>query len=152
MNSDPNSIKIQHWKALVVTSIAVLVALLHFVTGPSYAGPFPDFVNGYLIDILLPFALYFLLCPQDARIVWLRSWYIKAFPVFLVGFTVETMQYHGIMIFGRTFDPLDYAAYAFGVLLAVLTDTLFFPRIFSFWHFAEPAQDQSPNELGRENN
>ncbi|MFH1963970.1 MAG: hypothetical protein ABIJ42_00345 [Acidobacteriota bacterium] len=133
MNSNPESIKRQSRKALITTSIAIPVALLHFVTGPSYRGPFPDFVNGYLIDILLPFALYFLLCPQDSRIVWLRHWYVKAVPVFLIGFIIETAQYSGIMVFGSTFDPLDYAAYALGILLAVLADTLFFPRIFSFW-------------------
>lgn len=133
MNSNPESIKRQHRKGIITTSIAVPTALLHFVTGTSYSGPFPEFVNGYLIDILLPFALYFLLCPQDARIVWLRRWYVKAVPVLLIGFVVETAQYFGVMVFGSTYDPLDYAAYACGTLLAVLTDTILFPRIFGFW-------------------
>lgn len=140
MNSNPESIKRQNRKAIITTSIAIPVALLHFVPGPSYRGLYPDFVNGYLIDILLPFAPYFLLCPQNARIVWLRRWYIKAVPVLLIGFIIETAQYFGVLVFGSTFDPLDYAAYAFGILLAVLADTILFPRIFSLWQpdiFAE---------------
>ncbi len=42
-------------KTLVV-AVALAVGLLHFVTGPNYHGPFRVFVNGYLIDILLPLA------------------------------------------------------------------------------------------------
>ncbi len=142
MNLDTASQKRKNRKATVTITIAVGAGLLHFVTGPSYRGPYPGFVNGYMIDILLPFALYFLLCPQDTRIAWLRKWYVKALPILLIGFTVETMQYLGIMVFGRTFDPLDYAAYSTGVFWAVLTDTIFFPKIFSFWHVAEPSGDQ----------
>lgn len=64
MNTTPTAKK----KVLVV-GIAVMVALLHFVTGPSYSGPYPVFVNGYLIDIVLPLATYFLLCTSDHPIV-----------------------------------------------------------------------------------
>ncbi len=133
MNSGREAINRQHMKSIVTVCIALPVGLLHFVTGPSYSGPFPDFVNGYLIDIMLPFALYFLLCPQDSRIDWLRPWYVKALPVLMIGFTVETFQYFGIDIFGSTFDPLDYAAYALGLFLAVIVDLFLFPSLFSFW-------------------
>ena len=44
-------------KALVV-GIAIGVGILHFFTGPEYRGPLRTFVTGYLIDILLPFAMY----------------------------------------------------------------------------------------------
>ena len=133
MNSGREAINRQHMKSIVTVCIALPVGLLHFVTGPSYPGPFPGFVNGYLIDIMLPFALYFLLCPQDVRVGWLRPWYVKALPVLMIGFTVETAQYFGVDIFGSTFDPLDYAAYTSGVLLAVVFDRFVFPSLFSFW-------------------
>ena len=68
-----NSSQRRSYKTFVVICIAVPVALLHFLTGPSYHGPFPEFVNGYLIDILLPFAFYFLLC-QIETIPILRHW------------------------------------------------------------------------------
>jgi hypothetical protein len=48
-------------KRLVITGFALIVAMLHFIKGENYQGPFPIFVNGYLIDILLPMALYLLL-------------------------------------------------------------------------------------------
>lgn len=48
------------WKHVVV-GICLVVGLLHFVAGPRYGGPWPGFVRGYLIDILLPLALYLLL-------------------------------------------------------------------------------------------
>jgi hypothetical protein len=120
----------------------VPVALLHFVTGPRYSGPFPAFVNGYLIDILLPFALYFLLCPQDVRHPFLRPWFVKAAPVFAIGVAVETAQYFGVPIFGRTFDPVDYAMYALGTILAAVIDTLVLPNVFPFWKtWAEPPRE-----------
>lgn len=125
-------------KAGVVVSIAISVALLHFVTGENYRGPFPEFVNGYLIDILLPFSLYFLLCLNQVSL--LRSWVVKAILVFAVGFVVETAQFYGFPILGQTFDPLDYLMYGLGVLMAVVLDTLVFPRLFEFWgHQAEGA-------------
>ena len=120
-------------KTVVMVCIMVPVALLHFVTGPKYSGPFPHFVNGYLLDILLPFAFYFLLCPQDVTYAVLRPLYAKAAPVFAIGLTIETAQFFGVPIFGSTFDPLDYVMYALGVSFAAIIDTQIFPRVFSFW-------------------
>ena len=120
-------------ESVVIVCIMVSIALLHVVTGPRYTGPFGDFVNGYLIDILLPMGLYFLLCPPEEKIRFLRPWYVKAVPVFLLGAFVETMQYVGVPLLGRTFDPLDYFMYAAGVMLAALLDKFAFPRIFRFW-------------------
>jgi hypothetical protein len=45
-----------------------------------------------------------------------------AITVFLIGFTVETLQYYDIHIFGSTFDYLDYLMYLFGVLLGLIMD------------------------------
>ncbi len=118
-------------KQLVIIAIQIPVALLHFVTGEHYSGPFPDFVNGYLIDILLPFAAYFLMSNTEKEI--LKRWYIKFIIVFSIGFSVETAQYFGAPILGRTFDPLDYLMYALGASLAVIADLFIFSRIFNFW-------------------
>jgi hypothetical protein len=118
-------------KRVVVVVISVAVGLLHFVTGTSYRGPFPAFVNGYLIDILLPMSLYFLLSLTEHSLF--RSWVVKALSVFGVGVAVETAQFFGAPLLGRTFDPLDYVMYAAGVLLAAFLDVFLFPRLFSFW-------------------
>jgi hypothetical protein len=133
MEKKPEAVRRQGKKSRVTIAIMVPIAMLHFVTGKSYTGPFPDFVNGYLIDILLPFGLYFLLSPQDAVVPVLRRWWVKALPVLAIGYAVETAQLFGVPILGRTFDPLDYLAYTAGVSLAVTTDIMLLPRLFSFW-------------------
>ena len=43
-----------------MVGIALFVGLLHIIIGPRYGGPFPLFVHGYLIDILLPFSMFLL--------------------------------------------------------------------------------------------
>lgn len=109
---------------IVVVCIAILVGLLHFVTGPGYSGPFPGFVNGYLIDILLPFSMYLVI--GVARLALLRTAISRALLVFAIGATTETLQYFGVPIFGRTFDPLDYLMFAIGIVLAVLFEKMLF--------------------------
>ena len=49
-----------HKRKKYTVIIALFVAALHFVTGMHDQGPFWHFINGYLIDILLPFSFYFL--------------------------------------------------------------------------------------------
>ena len=98
----------------LITGIAVLVALLHFPIGADYAGPWKPFVTGYLIDILLPFAMYLLLGTVQLRP--LRCWWVRALLVFAVGATSEILQFFGLPILGRTFDPLDFAAFGVGVI------------------------------------
>jgi hypothetical protein len=118
-------------KKIVIVSVVIPVALLHFFTGSNYRGPYPGFVNGYLLDILLPLALYFLLCVGGFSL--LRSWAVKGILVFGVGAVVEIAQFFGVPIFGRTFDPLDFVMYGLGVILAAILDTTVFPRVFKFW-------------------
>lgn len=127
----PGENKQQLKKKSVIVGIALFVALLHFITGPLYTGPFPIFVNSYLIDILLPFSLYLLLTLFDTA--FLHNWAVKAGLIFITGLIVELSQYAGIPLLGSTFDPWDIFMYAFGVGLAVICDLFLFPRIFSFW-------------------
>lgn len=42
-------------------AIALFVGLLRLVTGPRFAGPWGPFVNGCLVDLVLPLSLYLLL-------------------------------------------------------------------------------------------
>ncbi len=132
MSQDRN---IQLRKRMIVI-INLLVAGLHLITGKKYQGPFPRFVNGYLIDILLPFCLYFLLCLVDYFNN--QPWYFKALLVLLVAFLVETAQYLDYSILGSAYDPVDYIAYTFGVALAILCDQLLFTHLFSFWRECPP--------------
>ena len=114
-------------RKVIVVLIAVGVSLLHFVTGPSYRGPFPAFVNGYMIDILLPFAIYLVLGVAKQSI--LRSGIARGAFVFAIGFVTETLQYFGVPIFGRTFDSLDYLMFGVGIGLAVLLERVALSRI-----------------------
>jgi hypothetical protein len=114
-------------RKVVVVLIAVVVGLLHFLTGPEYRGPFPAFVNGYLIDILLPFAMYLVLGVADLAI--LRSGIARGAFVFAIGAVSETLQYFGVPIFGRTFDLLDFLMFGAGIGLAVVFERMVLSRI-----------------------
>jgi len=113
----------------VVVLICVAVAALHLVTGRHYAGPFRDFVTGYLIDFALPFSLVLLLGVGLASVPVLGQPLVRAGIVFCIGAAVEVSQYLGIPLFGRTFDPVDLLAYAAGATAALGFERLAFsPR------------------------
>lgn len=118
-------------KKLTITGIALTVGALHFITGENYRGPFPVFVNGYLIDILLPMALYLLLSLFESKLI--RAPLFRACTVFGFGCFVEASQYFGYPIFGSTFDPFDILAYASGVFLGILLDLVILPRLIPSW-------------------
>lgn len=111
-----------------VAIFALAAGLLHFLTGESYSGPCPGFVNGYLIDILLPTCLVLLLGLVQIRL--LQAPAFRAAGVFLLGCAVEASQYLGYPIFGSTFDPMDILAYAGGASLGLLLDQGLFPSPF----------------------
>ena len=109
-------------RKVIVIFIAIVVGLLHFLTGSKYCGPFPVFVNGYMIDILLPFVMFLVL--GIAGLPFLSSGIARGTFVFAIGAVVETLQYFGVPIFGRTFDPLDYLMYGIGIGLAVIFEKI----------------------------
>jgi hypothetical protein len=113
----------------IVVSIALGVGALHFLTGPRYRGPLPVFVNGYMIDILLPFAMVLVLGVADQPL--LRSDIVRSTLVFGTGAVTETLQYFGVPIFGQTFDPLDYVMFAIGVGLAVAFEKAILSKVIS---------------------
>lgn len=113
-------------RKVIVVFIAVAVGLLHFLTGPGYRGPFPAFINGYMIDILLPFAMYLILGVAKQAI--LRSGLARGVIVFAIGAITETLQYFGVPIFGQTFDLLDYLMFAIGIGLAAVFERFVLSR------------------------
>lgn len=118
-------------KKMVITAIAIGTGALHFVKGGNYQGLFSVFMNGYLIDILLPMTLVLLMGLFQNRI--LRSPLFRASVVFMTGCLVEFSQYTGYPIFGSTYDPFDILAYAGGVFLGLILDLVLFPQIFPTW-------------------
>ena len=107
-------------KRAIIVIIALIVAGMHFITGESYRGPFPAFVNGYLIDILLPMTL--VLLTGFFQTAWIRSNVFRFCAVVGFGCCVEASQYFGSPFLGSTFDPLDILAYIIGALLGLLVD------------------------------
>jgi hypothetical protein len=126
-------------KIMLVAGVNILIALLHFVTGPQYKGPLPGFVNGYLLDILIPLGFYLLLCLQKPELF--NHWPVKAIPIFAAATAVEITQYFGMPILGQTFDPVDIVMYGVGVAIAVVLDTVILPRMVAFWE-AQPVGAQ----------
>jgi hypothetical protein len=114
------------WKGVVV-GICLVVGLLHFVAGPRYGGPWPRFVRGYLIDILLPLALYLLLGISWRVLAGSRL--ARGLVVLAVGGTVEGLQYLGLPLFGATFDPLDLVMYVLGVSGGAIVELVVAPRL-----------------------
>jgi len=114
-------------RKLLVVGIALGVGALHFVTGPGYRGPWPVFVNGYMIGVLLPFAMVLILGVADQPIP--RSGVARGALVFGIGAITETLQYFGVPIFGQTFDPLDYLMFGIGIGLGVAFERLVLSRL-----------------------
>ncbi len=96
-----------------------MVAALHFIIGPNYTGPFKSFLSAYLIDILLPFALYFLF---TLNLNQMKQKIFVCLGIFAFAAFIEYSQYLGIGIFGSVFDPFDFLGYLAGVISATVFD------------------------------
>jgi len=108
---------------IIIVIFGLLVGIVHFLTGFHYQGPFRLFMNGYLIDILLP-ALLFLLFTQALRkqFSWKLRRIFSLLSVLLIGFAVEILQLFDIHFLGETYDPLDFLMYILGTALGLLID------------------------------
>jgi len=110
---------LKNYKKAFVIIVALFVAALHFIIGPNYRGPFKSFLSGYLIDILLPFALYFLF---TLNLNQMKHKILVCSGIFAFATAVEYLQYRGIGIFGSIYDPYDFLAYLAGVISALVFD------------------------------
>ena len=90
----------------------------------------------YANDLILPFALYFLICLGER---WLRTWQGRA----LFAFAIPTLLEIGQGLYYQfptsrygyvgSFDPMDIVMYATSVGMAVLLEQKVFARAFKFW-------------------
>jgi hypothetical protein len=130
--------KLSAKKIVTVLGIEFLIALI-FVVGADWAGEkVHSFFDNYFADITVPFGYYFLLILVEDLWKPFRPWYGKALAVFLLAATSETLQYFGVYALARVFDPLDFAMYAIGVLLAALIDTQVISRCCREMHASVP--------------
>jgi hypothetical protein len=120
----------------VGTVLMLILAAVHgFRVGTMLNGVWHTYYYSFASDIMLPFGAYFMLCMNEVKIKWLRSWVIKGILVFGTMSISELLQYFGIYFFGLTFDPLDFMMYAVGTLLGILLDTKVFVRVIPNWYY-----------------
>ena len=143
-------------RTAVVVVVQVLIALVHiFRLGSYLRGTLHVLYYSYFSDVLIPFGMYFLVCQVETSVSLslraepmgrpvpafvesinahiLRDWRLKALLVFGVASLTEVLQAFGVPLFGRTFDPLDFAMFAGGVLLAVIADRFVLERFLPGW-------------------
>ena len=109
-------------KRTIVIGIELFIAFIFFI-GADWAGQGAhQFFHSYFADIAIPFGFYFLLILIEDTWRFLRPWHRKALAIFLLAATSEVLQFFGIYALAIVFDPLDFAMYAIGVLLAALVD------------------------------
>ena len=113
-------------KKVIVAAICIAVGALHFLIGPKYNGPFPVIISGYAIDVLLPFSLVLLSGLPKSR--YLTGIVARATTIFVVAASSEMLQYFGVPVFGSTFDPFDFVAFAIGILFACAFEKLFLQK------------------------
>jgi len=107
----------------IIVVISVIVAMLHFATGPQYDGPFKLFIIGYLIDIILPLNVYLLFqISLRKKLTLNQSRMFGALATFLIGFTIEMLQFFEIPVLGQTYDPWDFLMYALGTMMGIAFD------------------------------
>jgi len=116
--------------AVIAGVLGFIVLLYVFRVGTGFHGRLRVFYYSYFSDIVIPFYMYFVMFLGERRVRLLRNWRVKALLVFGVASLAEVLQAFGVPLFGRTFDPLDFAMFAVGTLLAVLADRLVLERFF----------------------
>lgn len=120
-------------KTIVIITLLIIASL--FIIGADWASEtVHSLFHSYFADIAIPFGYYLLLVLVEDKYKPFQKWYTKASAVFILCALSETLQYFGVYALARVFDPLDYAMYALGVVLAAFVDRIIFKRIFDFWY------------------
>lgn len=109
--------------------VLVVVAIHLFRVGAHLEGPASRLYSSYASDVLLPLAMYFVLCLSERKPGFLADWKAMAAFVFAAASVAEVLQSLGVPMLGRTFDPLDFVMYAAGVLTAALWDRVILPLL-----------------------
>ena len=125
-----------NFKRMAVAIVVILlIAAIHiFRVGSYLSGRLFIYYYSFFSDIVIPIAIYFLLCINDITLPFLKGWMTKAILVFLIAMATEIAQGFGIPLLGNTFDILDFVMFGIGTLIAVGLDNLF-SKVFSFWSF-----------------
>ena len=119
----------------VAILVILLIAAIHiFRVGSFLSGRLFVLYYSFFSDIVIPIAIYFLLCINDITLPFLKGWRTKATLVFLIATATEIAQGIGIPLLGNTFDIVDFVMFGIGTVIAVGLDNLF-SKAFTFWPF-----------------
>jgi hypothetical protein len=109
-------------------AIVAGVAAIHVLRIGSYLrGTASRLYYSYASDVLLPFAMYFVLCLNQRHLAVLGDWRAKALVILAVASGAEVLQGFGVPVLGRTFDPLDFLMYGIGVSTALVVERVLCP-------------------------
>ncbi|MGB7055699.1 MAG: hypothetical protein WBE28_10310 [bacterium] len=127
-----------NFKRMAVAIVVILlIAAIHiFRVGSYLSGRLFIYYYSFFSDIVIPIAIFFLLCINDITLPFLKGWMTKAILVFLIAMATEIAQGFGIPLLGNTFDILDFVMFGIGTLIAVGLDKLF-SKVFYFWSFGD---------------
>jgi len=92
---------------------------------PAYDGPLAELLGAYEGNVAVSFALYFAALSASARYRWPRL--LAASATLLAVELFEATDGFGVM--ANTFDPIDFAANAAGVGLAIVVDVVTTPLL-----------------------
>lgn len=134
MSHTSKNIKAQLTKAAIL--LVISLGLLGFSVQFSPAALFEPQSTGwrlwvsYANDLILPFALYFLICLGER---WLKTWQSRALVAFVIPTLIEFGQglYYQVASghYVGSFDPIDILMYALGVGLAVIVEQRVFANL-----------------------
>lgn len=120
-------------KKFIIIGIEIVLALSHIIGIGCHASEKIFIISAsYFSDFALPFGFYFLLKLSEEKINFLQKWWVKAGIIFLMAALWEAGHFFGLYVLGRTFDPMDIAVYAAGVIFASFVDWML-SNTFKFW-------------------
>jgi hypothetical protein len=115
-------------RRVVAVAVVAGVAAIHMLRIGSYLqGTAYRLYYSYASDVLLPFAMYFVLCLNERHLAVLGDWRAKALVILAAASGAEVLQGFGVPVLGRTFDPLDFVMYGIGVFAALVVERVLCP-------------------------
>ena len=114
----------------VAVAVVAGVAAIHILRVGSYLrGTAHLLYYSYASDVLLPFAMYFVLCLSERHLAVLGDWRARALVILAAASGAEVLQGCGVPMLGRTFDPLDFVMYGIGVFVAIVVERVLCPSL-----------------------
>lgn len=121
-----NSSKDKKFRGIVIIFFLLMNLYFHLEDTYTLRSLYGSFSTSYVVDIILPCYMY-LLCTLfiyrfDKWINPIIQRIIIAIGLFIVGVTIEVLQYIDIDLFGSVFDILDVLMYFIGIGIGIIID------------------------------